>query len=162
MKKNIKIAFASVAAFGAATFGLSACGSNPAPEPAPVVEEAPKKEAPKKEKPKAPVVSEAERERKDLDSIVLLDESESFGDGVVVDDVSVVATVTNNSSKASDYYVEYNVVASDGTRIETDFFYVNNVGSGQTAVETYYTLITSAEAHGATVEITDFDRSEAY
>lgn len=114
-------------------------------------EEAPEKKAPKTEKPEPKPASEAD----DLTSIQLDDRSE-YG----ITDIWVTYTVKNNSSKASDYWIKYEVTDSAGTRVYNDELYATNVQPGQTANEEMFTTLESME--GMKLTVTEVDRTEAW
>lgn len=107
---------------------------------------------PKKEIPKPPA------EADDLTSIKLDDRS-AYG----IDDVWVTYSVTNKSSKASDYYVTFDVEKADGTRVFNSEIYVSNLKPGKTEVgETYTINVTKADvAAGAKITNVEVERTEA-
>lgn len=70
------------------------------------------------------IEQEASNERKDLEEIKL-GECDSWGD------CTVSYTITNNSSKASSYDIEADVL-DGGARVESAWIYEDNVKPGQT------------------------------
>ena len=91
---------------------------------------------------------------------VKLDDQSVVSEFGTVDLVYADFSITNHSSKASDYTIDYQVL-NNGVRVDSGTAYVTNVEPGQTAKDQEI-LIQTKHADvkaGATVETTSVDRS---
>lgn len=109
---------------------------------------APAKPAPAK--PKPPVVNE----RADLTYFRLSDRSVPD-----LTDIWVTWAVTNHSSKASDYQIDWEALNSSGTRVDSGEQLTTNVQPGQTAKDS---SPTSLDTSHVKLVITKFDRTESF
>jgi hypothetical protein len=135
----VVIIIAVVAAGGSGGGGSTA----PAQPKAPAVQ--PHNPAPAKPKP---------NERADLNYLNLEDKSQAG-----LTDIWVKWSVTNHSSKASDYWISWEAVNSQGVRVADGSELTNNVQPGQTARQDTPTTLTTSHVK---IVVTKFDRTEAY
>lgn len=140
----IGLAFAGLLTVG----GIAAAtgGSDPASAPA-----APAKEAPAKApvKPKA-----APKERADLTSFKL-DDRTAYG----INDIWVKYTITNHSSKKSDYTFDWEALNSKGVRVASGTEYETNVLPGQTVEGDDFTTL---DGPTVALHVTSIDRTESW
>jgi hypothetical protein len=106
--------------------------------------------------PKTPsAVPPKQAERADLKSFTLDDRSR---DGI--NDIWVKWTITNHSSKKSDYAFDWEAVSKDsGIRVANSTELVTNVLPGQTVKGDDFTTLQNVNV---TLHITKFDRTQAY
>ena len=70
--------------------------------------------------------------------------------------VSGIVNVTNNASEKKSYNIEIEAVATDGSRIDTDYIYANDLGTGQSQEFEIFTYVDDADLEAmqsATFEI---------
>lgn len=101
----------------------------------------------------APAPSKTTSERADLNYFKMDDRSVSG-----FSDIWVKFSVTNHSSKTSDYTINWQAVNANGTRVANSTELLTNVKPGQTATDAMPTTIPNAQA---TVTVTSLDRTEA-
>lgn len=71
-------------------------------------------------------------------------------------ETKLVVNVTNNASKKKSYNIEIEAVATDGSRIDTDYIYANDLGAGQSQEFEIFTYVDDADLEAmqsATFEI---------
>ena len=71
-------------------------------------------------------------------------------------ETKLVVNVTNNASEKKSYNIEIEAVATDGSRIDTDYIYANDLGSGQSQEFEIFTYVDDADLEAmqsATFEI---------
>lgn len=117
---------------------------------------APGKPAPKKAAPKA-----EPNEANDVTRFELVDKSQNFGGSAWVDDVEIAYTITNHSSKSSNYVVEWEVTNDAGTRIANSSEFVTTLAPGQTTKGTDVLVPITHQQYvdGTNLKITNVDRT---
>ena len=73
-------------------------------------------------------------------------------------ETKLVVNVTNNASEKKSYNIEIEAVATDGSRIDTDYIYANNLGAGQSQEFEIFTYVDDADLEAmksATFEIVE-------
>ena len=60
-------------------------------------------------------------------------------------ETKLVVNITNNASEKKSYNIEIEAVATDGSRIETDYIYANNLGAGQRQEFEIFTYVDDAD-----------------
>jgi hypothetical protein len=147
MRKTSKVALASVVGLAGvfAVIGITANGGAPASD-------APASVATQVVKPshKPTAVSE----RTDLKSFTIDDRSIP---GMA--DVWVKYSITNNSSKKSDYTFDWQAVNADGIRVESGTEYVTDVLPHQTVKGSDVTTLNSVHVK---LSVTSFDRTPSF
>ena len=71
-------------------------------------------------------------------------------------ETKLVVNVTNNASEKKSYNIEIEAVATDGSRIDTDYIYANDLGAGQSQEFEIFTYVDDADLEAmqsATFEI---------
>jgi len=58
-------------------------------------------------------------------------------------DTQLSVKVTNISSESKSFTIQIEALNAEGTRIDTDYIYVNNLGAGQSQESTAFTFVTS-------------------
>jgi hypothetical protein len=101
-------------------------------------------------KPKSP----AQSERGDLNSFRISDRSVSG-----LTDIWVAWSVTNHSSKASDYEIDWEALNTHGVRVASGEELTTNVQPGQTAKDSTPTTLDTAHVK---LVITKFDRTQSF
>lgn len=105
-------------------------------------------------KPPPAPTHKAPAERADLNYLRLDDRSQSG-----ITDIWVKYSVTNHSSKASDYRIDWEALNDAGTRVANSTEMVVHVLPGQTATDSMPTGLTTVAVH---VHVTTFDRTESF
>jgi len=153
MRKGAKVAL--IAGGGIMTLGIiggvtgtSGNTTHVDTKPPPITHSAPAKPGPATPKKKAT------SERVDL-NYFKLDDRSAYG----FNDVWVKWSVTNHSSKKSDYKIDWEAIGSNGQRVANSTEYEWAVLPGQTAIDAMPTTIPNGTAH---LNVTVFDRTEAY
>lgn len=132
----------------AATAGSGGNSTAPATPKAPAT--APHKPVPDNPAPTVPTPNE----RHDLNYLNLEDKSQAG-----LTDIWVKWSVTNHSSKASDYWITWEAVNSDGVRVADGSELTSHVLPGQTAKQDMPTTLTTTHVK---IVVTKFDRTESY
>lgn len=60
-------------------------------------------------------------------------------------ETKLVVNVTNNASEKKSYNIEIEAVAADGSRIDTDYIYANDLGAGQSQEFEIFTYVDDAD-----------------
>lgn len=60
-------------------------------------------------------------------------------------ETKLVVNVTNNASEKKSYNIEIEAVATDGSRIDTDYIYANDLGAGQSQEFEMFTYVDDAD-----------------
>lgn len=60
-------------------------------------------------------------------------------------ETKLVVNITNNASEKKSYNIEIEAVATDGSRIDTDYIYANNLGAGQRQEFEIFTYVDDAD-----------------
>lgn len=60
-------------------------------------------------------------------------------------ETKLVVNITNNASEKKSYNIEIEAVAADGSRIDTDYIYANNLGAGQRQEFEIFTYVDDAD-----------------
>lgn len=60
-------------------------------------------------------------------------------------ETKLVVNVTNNASEKKSYNIEIEAVATDGSRIDTDYIYANDLGAGQSQEFEIFTYVDDAD-----------------
>lgn len=71
-------------------------------------------------------------------------------------ETKLVVNVTNNASEKKSYNIEIEAVSADGSRIDTDYIYANDLGAGQSQEFEIFTYVDDADLEAmqsATFEI---------
>lgn len=71
-------------------------------------------------------------------------------------ETKLVVNVTNNASEKKSYNIEIEAVSADGSRIDTDYIYANDLGAGQSQEIEIFTYVDDADLEAmqsATFEI---------
>lgn len=58
-------------------------------------------------------------------------------------DTELTVKITNISSESKSFTIQIEAVNSEGTRIDTDYLYINNLGAGQSQDSTAFTFVSS-------------------
>lgn len=101
-----------------------------------------------------PPPSPKKSERTDLTSFKLDDRSKD-----TITDIWVKWSITNHSSKKSDYSFDWEAVNSNGVRVANSTELVTDVKPGQTAHGSDFTTLNNVHV---TLHVTKFDRTESF